>query len=635
MDHPTPYGLTPEEEEQGETPLPTVELSESNVSGADLPEYSTGAQITRAPTEPEQSALSRLNQHLHSHHHHHHHHNHNNPADDDRLTSALTIRVDRTRFSLGDIIQGTIMFVPWRKKDSNQPQGISGVNLLLVIKETTFSNSSSNTNLACSQTYKLGYHIVPEMAMPPDGTVSTGYIYSFPFSVQVPNVKVSPNEASQQLPDYTLYYTSTTTTHSSSSRVGLGAVLIELDQTNAHIYDIEDLVTGNIIFTPKRDTIVSHAYATLSGEESSSCTKRQLNLGKFIVPIKEAAATSSVGLPVKKGRTYRFRFSIQIPMTVHSIDHHDNNNEDSSIEDNKGAHMSTLMLIPPSLGPTPDLGIETTHGVSYFVSACVQEAAAAVPTSKSHFCNLPAFVILCPSYPAQLSSGNDTTVEKIRDNDKKIETTVAVARRSGLLKRQTPHGAVQVRVIEPVVVNLDKSAGDVSGAVQLQLVYTASASSPPPPQITQVNTTLSAITTDAHGITTAEPLPLVEHPVLRPHWCSNTHTAALAVPVSVPFHTNALPTFASALLTRRYEMRVAVTIKGSTAAAAVLHVPVLLVASAIPRHYFGYLETWVRVAAEQRATDRRAAPRQSLSKAALIELEANDGAGRAELACYQ
>jgi hypothetical protein len=191
MDHPTPtpyFPGLPLEGVQGEAQLPAVELSESNVSGADLPEYSTGAQITRAPTEPEQSALSRLNQHLHPHHH-------NNTADDDRLTSALTIRVDRTRFSLGEIIQGTIMFVPWRKKDSNQPQGISGVNLLLLVKETTFSNPSSNTNLACSHTYKLGYHIVPEMAMPPDGTVSTGYIYSFPFSVQVPNVKVSPDEA--------------------------------------------------------------------------------------------------------------------------------------------------------------------------------------------------------------------------------------------------------------------------------------------------------------------------------------------------------------------------------------------------------------------------------------------------------
>jgi hypothetical protein len=465
-----------------------------------------------------------------------------------------------------------------------------------------------------------------------------------PSHIQQPPLYTSvapPTSTTQQhsLPDYTPYYTSTTTRSSSST--GIGAVHIELDQTNAHIYDIEDLITGNIIFTPKRDTIVTHAYATLSGEECSSRTKRQLNLGKFIVPIKEAGPggeNSGAGLPVKRGRTYRFRFSIQIPMTVHSIDDdNNNNNEDSSIEDNKGTHMSTLLLIPPSLGPTPDLGIETTHNVAYFVSACVQEA---LPTSKTHFCDLPRFVTLCPSYPAQLSSGSDPTVEKI-NNDKKIETTVAVARRSGLLKRTKPHGAVQVLVTEPVVVNLDKSTSDVSGTVQLQLVYkvsnaAAASSSPPPPQITQVRTALSAITTDTHGVTTTEALPLVEHPVLRPRWCTDTQTAALAVPVSVPFHTNALPTFASALLTRRYEMRVAVTLKGATSAAAVLHVPVLLVASAIPRHYFGYLETWARVAAQQRAIDR-AAPRQSLSKAAMIELEteAKDRTSGAELVCCQ
>lgn len=172
-------------EPQTEAGLPDVELFETNISGTELPEYSTGAQITRAPTEPEQSALSRLNQHLLPHHH---------GGDDDRVTSALTIRVDRTKFSIGDVIQGTIMFVPWRKKDNNSPQAITGVNLLLFAQETTYLNPGSNTNVACSHTYKLGYHIVPEMAMPPDGTVSPGYIYSFPFSVQVPNVKVSPEE---------------------------------------------------------------------------------------------------------------------------------------------------------------------------------------------------------------------------------------------------------------------------------------------------------------------------------------------------------------------------------------------------------------------------------------------------------
>lgn len=172
-------------EQQTEAGLPDVELFETNISGTELPEYSTGAQITRAPTEPEQSALSRLNQHLLHHHH---------GGDDDRVTSALTIRVDRTKFSIGEVIQGTIMFVPWRKKDNNTPQAITGVNLLLFAQETTYSNPGSNTSVACSHTYKLGYHIVPEMAMPPDGTVSPGYIYSFPFSVQVPNVKVSPEE---------------------------------------------------------------------------------------------------------------------------------------------------------------------------------------------------------------------------------------------------------------------------------------------------------------------------------------------------------------------------------------------------------------------------------------------------------
>lgn len=420
----------------------------------------------------------------------------------------------------------------------------------------------------------------------------------------------------QSLPEYTPYYTS-----SSGGSPGIGAVHVELDQSSAHIYDIEDPVTGNIIFTPKRDTTVTHAYATLSGEECSSRTKRQLNLGKFIVPIKEAGGNSSGGLPVKRGRVYRFRFSIQIPMTVHTVD-------DDDSEDDKGAHISTELLIPPSLGPTPDLGIETTHSVAYFVSACVQETHSA---SKPHLCDVPAFVTLCPSYPAQLFS--ETAAKKVSDN-KKIETTVAVARHSGLLKRAKPHGTVQVLVTEPVVIDLDKSTSDVSGTVQLQLVYkvssTASASSPPLPQVTQVSTALSAITTDVHGTTTTEALPLVEHPVLRPCWCAETQTAVLAVPVSVPFHTDALPTFASALLARRYEMRVAVSIKG--AATAVLNVPTLVVASAMPRHYFGYLETWQRVVAEQRAIDQ-ATTHQSLSKAALIELEISNGANGSKLTC--
>lgn len=435
-----------------------------------------------------------------------------------------------------------------------------------------------------------------------------------------------PITASQSLPDYSPYYTS-------SHSTGLATLHIELDQSSTRVYDIEDLVTGHIVFTPKRNSVVTHAYATLSGEECTSHSKRRLNLGKFIVPIQDsrgmASGDGTAGILVKKGITYRFRFSIQIPMTVHSID--------NESDDDKSASMSALLLIPPSLGPTPDLGIETTHSVSYFVSACVQEEA--VPTNRTHLCELPTFVTLCPSYPPELSanSGSGNFSMKTGRFAKKVcgswdpqfmeTTTVAVARRTSLFKRANPHGTVQIRVAAaPVYVDLDKSTGDVAGTVPLQLAYTAHDAASPqssPPEVAQVSVVLNAITTDTHGITTSELLPLIEHPVLRPRWCPRTQTTELAVPVSVPIHTNALPTFATALLTRRYEMQVTVHFKGATGAGVLDHLPVVLVASAVPRHYFEYLEAWQRVAAQQCVIDQ-ASRRQSRAKAALIELESHE-----------
>lgn len=160
----------------GEAPLTEERTNESSL----LPSYTTGAQVTP---------------------------NVNLARDySDTLTSALTLRVTNTpangrAFDVGELIQGIVMFAPWQKPQHSGPwhyrhqeeqstQRISAVSVALQCTEVSMADGGSVAG--AHRAIRLVSHVVPDLAMPPDGAAAVGYIYSFPFSVQVPEVRQSP-----------------------------------------------------------------------------------------------------------------------------------------------------------------------------------------------------------------------------------------------------------------------------------------------------------------------------------------------------------------------------------------------------------------------------------------------------------
>lgn len=141
----------------------TEPLTAATTNESLLPSYTTGAEIR--PNINPQNAQS------------------------DTLTSALKVQINNEpsngqSYDVGDIIQGTIMFAPWKKGDKDK-QEISSVMVVLQGVEVSMANGGLGNN----RTFRLAFHLVPDLAMPPDGTVSVGYIYSFPFSVQIPELR--------------------------------------------------------------------------------------------------------------------------------------------------------------------------------------------------------------------------------------------------------------------------------------------------------------------------------------------------------------------------------------------------------------------------------------------------------------
>lgn len=132
-----------------------------------LPQYSTGAEVTPK-----------------SH------------AENQNLKNALTILLGSRAqpvYDVGDIIEGSILFAPWENNkynnvstDDHQQQVIAIVGVVLESHEIT---TSSTGVLASHTVTKLRHHIVPDLAMPPDGVVYPGFVYKFPFSIQVPEAR--------------------------------------------------------------------------------------------------------------------------------------------------------------------------------------------------------------------------------------------------------------------------------------------------------------------------------------------------------------------------------------------------------------------------------------------------------------
>lgn len=97
------------------------------------------------------------------------------------LSSLLKINVANSQptYDIGDILYGTILFAP-RKEVL-----ISDIYIVLEGEEAAVK-SGWTSDVYLKRGMKLGYHVVPSSALPADGKAIPGYLYSFPFSLQIP-----------------------------------------------------------------------------------------------------------------------------------------------------------------------------------------------------------------------------------------------------------------------------------------------------------------------------------------------------------------------------------------------------------------------------------------------------------------
>lgn len=387
-------------------------------------------------------------------------------------------------------------------------------------------------------------------------------------------------------------------------------VSIQLDHPQSRIYDIDNLISGRVIFVPNRDCVLGSVSATLAGEERTIKTKwggvssqslldRKIKLGQHVV----SPSTFPKNSICRKGYMYSFSFSIQVPLT-----HGGSKNKEPAQQQQE--------LIPPSLGPSPDLlqgYFDCPTSIYYFVNASVmtlqvpedRSAGQPVTIDNVYTCECPPFVTIIPSYPnfpkapSYLEAINNYKAiqgePKHNHNGKTANAVVASeeVRRRGLLKNPLLGVVDLLSSEEPLVISLD--ASDVS-FTKLRLRFTPSGLSNQgalPPKITYVMSKLKAITTyavcrdksneseatDTMGLEPSttetvrhhtDSIPITQHSVSKPTWVRHTntvdgtyyYTSKILVPFTMlPFTTtncttnNTLPSFKSKYISRHYELK--------------------------------------------------------------------------------
>lgn len=95
--------------------------------------------------------------------------------------SKIVISNPKPYYDIGDIIHGKIIFAPRKVVD------VDTIYIVLEGEESTTKSSWTN-NVYTKRHFKLAHHIVPPSALPADMKALSGYRYSFPFTLQIPDL---------------------------------------------------------------------------------------------------------------------------------------------------------------------------------------------------------------------------------------------------------------------------------------------------------------------------------------------------------------------------------------------------------------------------------------------------------------
>lgn len=115
---------------------------------------------------------------------------------DNHIPGILKIKIESAQptYDIGNIIYGRVTFSP--SKDVE----LASISVTLEGEESTIK-SGWTAELLSKRHFNLAQHIVPVTALPPDLRAVPGFLYTFPFSVQIP--EILPQEAcTDAFPDH-------------------------------------------------------------------------------------------------------------------------------------------------------------------------------------------------------------------------------------------------------------------------------------------------------------------------------------------------------------------------------------------------------------------------------------------------
>lgn len=108
--------------------------------------------------------------------------------------SKIVISNPRPFYDIGEFIHGTIIFAPRKAVD------IDAIYIVLEGEEKTTKSSWTN-DVYTKRHFKLAHHIVPHFALPTDMKALPGFIYSFPFTLQIPEI-LSSGSCKEGVPEH-------------------------------------------------------------------------------------------------------------------------------------------------------------------------------------------------------------------------------------------------------------------------------------------------------------------------------------------------------------------------------------------------------------------------------------------------
>lgn len=357
------------------------------------------------------------------------------------------------------------------------------------------------------------------------------------------------------------------------------APILSIELLENRAYDLNDTISGHLVFQPRHDCRLTAVHVTLAGEERT--VKRKSWITQALLQHQHRLAKQPLEFNntklYKRGERYRFQFQICVPIT--------------------GVSSDQQLLLPPTVGPSPDTtqqAAEYPVSVFYFVNAAIHIADEARNSGKYkvYNCESPRIVNIQPSYTTQMLV--DTTLAKFVRGplpSVTVETgkSSAITKPlSGLLKSSgaaNPKSSLlTVAATQPCLV-LSRNQSDVI-YLRLNMHYKnkndGNSAAENAPKLQEVQAHLSAITTyttpsskstaniDATKREThIEKVQLDQYSSVAPQWIdvvaeTSTANSELEIPLSLPFNKDVVCNFQSVYVARRYKLTLELQFVGGT-----------------------------------------------------------------------